>query len=496
LGPVTSPRRSNPLLALVLVVLVVTGTACTPTPSTPAPPTDPPGPTAPPTTLDIEVGRSDPVADPMYPDYGNGSLDVLAYQLQLAWDPDSRRLDATAALTIRAAEPVDRITLDFADSYTVDSVSVNGTAATSSWDGDDIVVPAALDTDARATLVVAYHGRPRPVDMPSGRGDFDEGVGLRSTPDGEAWTMQEPYGAATWYPANDMPSDEAVYDTSVTVPDGWAAVAHGQLVGVDEGGDTDTFRWQARDPVASYLATLAVAEYTRIDDTGPGGIPLTYWLRTGKDEAFEPIVRRTPELLSWLADRFGPYPFSSSGVVFVESESAMETQQMVTFGSELSPATDAEYVAEVLLHEYAHQWFGDAVTPTDWNGLWLNEGWAMYVEALWTIDQKFATDAEWVTYFRSADMRSRATAGPPGDAHPDHFGEENVYVGPALMLREIHRAIGDQAFFALGRDWVQSQRNEQVDRAEFVAFVNQHTGRDFTALIDTWLDSPTTPPTT
>jgi aminopeptidase N len=288
-----------------------------------------------------------------------------------------------------------------------------------------------------------------------------------------------------------------VYDTVITVPAGWAAVAHGQLVGVDRSGDRDTFRWQARDPVASYLATLAIGRYTELTDTGPGGLPLTYWLRTGRDEAYEPMVRRTPELLTWLAARFGPYPFPSAGVVLVDSESAMETQQMVTYGAELGDGpTDLDYAAEVLLHEYAHQWFGDSVTPTDWTGLWLNEGWAMYVEMLWTIDQGTATDARWVAIARTVDARSRAAAGPPGNPKPDHFAEENVYLGPALMLREIHRAVGDDAFYALARDWVQTQRNHQVDRALFTRFVNEHTGRDFTALINAWLDSPTTPPST
>ncbi len=165
-------------------------------------------------------------------------------------------------------------------------------------------------------------------------------------------------------------------------------------------------------------------------------------------------------MLEWLADRYGPYPFPSAGVVLVDSESAMETQQMVTFGAGRGggPA-DIDRTTETLLHEYAHQWFGNAVTPKDWNALWLNEGWAMYTEMLWTIDQGYLTDAEWVTWARAADAASRPIAGPPGRPDPDHFAESNVYVGPAMMLRAIHKAVGDEAFFALGRDWVQEQRN-------------------------------------
>lgn len=441
-----------------------------------------------------DAGLSEPVADPIYPDYGNPALDVLRYDLDLAWEPQQRELSGTATLTMRATTAVNEISLDFSDAYTVDAAMVNGAAERARRRGNDIVVPAVLTKDARTTLAVRYHGTPKAVPMPSERTDFPEGIGLRSAPDGEAWTMQEPYGAFTWYPANDQPSDEAVYDVAVTVPKGWTAVAHGQLIGVDSAESGDTYRWRAVDPVASYLATLALGRYTKRTDTGPRGLPITYWLRSGKDEALEPALRRTPALLAWLEERFGPYPFPTAGVVLVNSLSAMETQQMVTYGVRLTRSgAQLEAMEEILLHEFAHQWFGDSVTPKDWRGMWLNEGFAMYAQWLWSIDKGRNSEANWMAWARERDSKTRPVAGPPGNPRPSHFGENNVYAGPALMLRAIHKAVGNDAFFAMARDWVQTQRNQQVDRERFIAFVNRHTGRDFTDLITTWLDSPTTP---
>jgi aminopeptidase N len=282
----------------------------------------------------------------------------------------------------------------------------------------------------------------------------------------------------------------------VTVPTGWSAVAHGQLLGVEHSAAGDRFRWHSADPVATYAATLALGHYTRLDDTGPHGLPITYWLRTGQDERLTEAFKRTPKSLAWLEDHFGPYPFAAAGVVAVDSLSAMETQQMVTYGAKLRRGGadyNADTVEEILLHELSHQWFGDAVTPTDWTGLWLNEGWAMYAEWLWAVDQDGGGDDRWVQRALTGDERSRPVAGPPGHPRADHFGENNVYLGPALMLHEIHHTVGDAAFFSLARDWVQTHRNQQVNRDTFIAFVNQHTARDFTALITKWLDSPTTP---
>jgi aminopeptidase N len=491
-------RRPRALTAAVVAAVVALG-ACTeaaPPPTagpTRTPPVEAPGPAA---AFGPDDGLSIPRGDPVYPNFGNPSLDVLRYELALTWTPSRRELAGTATLTIRAVSAVREIALDFSDAYAIDAATVDGARVATGRRGDNLVVAAALAGDARALLVVRYHGTPRTVPMPSRRGDFPDGLGLRPADGGEAWTMQEPYGAFTWYPANDHPSDEAVYDVSVTVPTGWAAVAHGHLVDVRSGPPGDTYRWQATDPAAAYVATLAIGRYTRVTDTGPHGLPLTYWVRTGKDEPLLPALRRSPALIAWLERRFGPYPFPSAGVVVVDSLSAMETQEMVTYGARLTAQRNQaglNIVEEILLHEYAHQWFGDAVTPTDWRGMWLNEGFAMYAQWLWSVDQRGESDATWVKEARTSDQRSRPVAGPPGHPHPDHFGEQNVYFGPALMLREIHRAVGDDAFFALARDWVGQHRHRNVDRATFVRFVNRHTGRDFTALINRWLDSPTTP---
>ena len=203
----------------------------------------------------------------------------------------------------RAITPVSAVQLDFSDSYTVDDVTVDGTTVPSIWQDDDISVPKDLGANARTTLVVRYHGRPTPVPMPSQRGDFDEGLGLRVASGGEAWTMQEPYGASTWYPVNDTPSDEALYHLSITVPTGWSAVAHGRLAGISNGPVRDTFDWVSTDPVASYLATLALGRYTKHEDVGPGGLPITYWIRLDRDEDFLPALKLSPDMLEWLADR-------------------------------------------------------------------------------------------------------------------------------------------------------------------------------------------------
>src|SRR5262249_25357889 len=149
--------------------------------------------------------------------------------------------------------------------------------------------------------------------------------------DGTLWSMQEPYGAFSWFPCSDQPSDKALYDVSITTPGGWTGVTSGRFIGSSPAADgSTTARWQATEPIASYLGARAVARSGRHALPGPRGTPVTLWLRPADEPDMLSLLRQTPDLLGWLERRFGPYPFATAGVVVVDGTSAMETQTMVT----------------------------------------------------------------------------------------------------------------------------------------------------------------------
>ncbi|GAA1631917.1 M1 family metallopeptidase [Actinoplanes couchii] len=464
----------------IAVATVLLAAGCT----TPAPPVIPPA-------VDYSVwsaGRSTPVADPLYPEKGNPGLDVLHYGLELDWKPDTKVLTGVATLRIRPVVDAPSITLDFTG-LTVDRVLVDGAAGTGSVAASKLVVPTPVVAGRPVTLTVAYHGTPSAVAMPSHRGDADEGIGMRAGKDGTLWTMQEPWGALTWYPVNEHPSDEALYDMAVTVPEGWTAAAGG-TPGEVSGG---TWHYRSTDPVASYVTTLSVDRYRKLTATGPHGLPITDFVRDGADDRYLPVLKRTPELIGWLEERLGRYPYPTAGILMNDSVSAMETQQMLSMGRGAFRDNDLDYFEAVLIHEYAHQWFGNAVTPTTWTDLWLNEGWATYVQNLYEQKLYGFDDAYLKNYLRRRDAELRASVGPPGTPKAGTFAESNVYLCPAAMLREIHEDLGDKKFFALATAWAADNRNRSQDRAGFTTFVNTETGKDYTTLINEWLDSPTTP---
>ncbi len=447
-------------------------------------------PTRPPPSTAPTDGSSDPAPDPVYPDRGSPSIDVRHYDLALDWSPQTTVLTGAANLRIRAVWQISEIVLDLGEWYTVDGATVDGAAVTASRRRDHLVLitPRPLAAGAEVLAAVRYHGIPHQVTFPGHRSDVSN-IGARAMSDGSLYAMAEPYGAFTWFPCNDHPSDKALLDIAITVPSGWSGVASGRFAGTSPAGTGRTsFRWHSGEPIATYVIALAVDRYDRVDDFGTRGLPITYWLRADDKPLMLPLVRRTPSMIAWLERLLGPYPFASAGVVVVQDRSAMETQSMVTLGT-----ITGNRGTTVLLHELSHHWFGDAVTPRTWRDVWLNEGFATYVQMLYEVDQMGVAEESVLYGWRVGDARSRAEAGPAGKFSSGYFAANNVYFGPALMLHAIRDQLGDPAFFAMMHDWVQHHRHSNQDRGSFVAWLNGYTGQDLTALVDRWLDSPTTP---
>ncbi|MGH8879001.1 MAG: M1 family peptidase, partial [Stackebrandtia sp.] len=171
---------------------------------------------------DLEAGRSEPVSDPMYPDYGHENIDVLHYGLELDYDPESEKLSGIVALTIRPVEDGNELALDFSEAMKISKLTVDGEESGYELDEWDLTVDTELSADKNIELEVAYEGTPELVPAPAERDDMSDGLGASVGRDGELWAFQEPHGALTWYPVNDHPSDEAMYDFSVTVPKGYA----------------------------------------------------------------------------------------------------------------------------------------------------------------------------------------------------------------------------------------------------------------------------------
>ena len=440
----------------------------------------------------FDEGISEPREDSYYPSKGDPGVDVLHYGLDLNWRRSARTLVGHAVLDVRATGPTDRFRLDLHSAMQVSSVKVDGSAVTASHTGKTLTVPlpAEVSADSRHVLEVDYRGTPQPVRGPTTRPDLQR-IGMRVTKDGQLRTMQEPFGAFTWYPANDQPSDKALYDITIESPPGWSGISNGTMTRLPANGDRPVRSWHLSDPASTYLVTLAVGPYAHRTATGPGGLPLNFWVPRQHTSDYMRVLRNVPRDLVWLEDKLGPYPFDSAGAVVVPGGSAMETQTLVTFGARLFGRGGAR---EVMVHELAHQWYGDTVSPNDWTGLWLNEGMAMYLQAKWNVDHTRTPWSLWREVFEIENSFEREADGPPAAYKRKHFAETCVYYCTALMYDHLRERLGNRTFWRLVRQWPQTHLNSNADTATFVSWVESETGRELSSFFDRWLLSPTWPP--
>ena len=431
--------------------------------------------------------RSKPLEDSLYPNVGDPGVDALHYHLDIAWDRDEQVLTGTTTLAFRSTVTADEFRLDLGDPLVVEKATLDGEEVDTQHNGKDLVVQAPVVKDGTYVLVVAYSGTPEPAQAPTTRSDFST-TGWTVTDDGEVWTMQEPYGAYTWYPVNDQPSDKAFYDFTITAPRGWVGVANGQLQSRETVRGRTVTEWSLDAPTASYLTTAAIGDLVMTEDESDSGVPITYWT-PADDPASLDAVRFTPQALAWNEKKLGKYPFDSLGILVVDSESGMETQTMITLGD-----TDYTTSPEVLVHEITHQWYGDLVTPTDWKDVWMNEGMTMYLQGQFEADRGGRSIDDVMDTWAAAEPGMRAESGPPGNYDPTTFGQGNIYYGPALMWDELRKKVGNETFWAMVRAWPSVRKHGNATREEYLSWIEKETGEELTAFFDAWLMGETTPP--
>jgi aminopeptidase N len=455
--------------------------------------------------------------DAYFPFAGNGGYDVRHYDLDVSYTPPAPapapivgRLRGVATIDFVATQDLARFNLDLRD-MSVRAITINGKRARAvtppapgaKVDGaaywhvqDDAARVWELTIQPRhkikkghkARVVVAYGGETtRPEDI--------EGAlyGWVTTRDG-AMVVSEPEGSMTWYPVSDHQTDKATYSFEITVPEGKVAVANGLPARrpITRKGRTTWF-WDAPDAQASYLTTASVGDYELRRSKTSGGLPII----DAVDDNLTPANAATSDaslalqadMIAFLGETFVPYPFNSYGSI-VDDDTvgyALETQTRPVYSRVASEST--------VVHELAHQWFGNAVSPGRWQDIWLNEGWATYVEWLWS--EHSGGDPAQASFDEVMEIPADdefwdlviADPGPLGLFH------DPIYDRGAATLHALRGKIGDEAFFAAAREWLTRHDDSTGTTEDFQAISEEASGQDLDAFFDVWVRTPSKPTT-
>ncbi len=477
------------------------------------------------------------IGDDYFPLDGNGGYDVQDYDLTLAYDPETRVLSGTAVVTAVATQNLSSFNLDFdtrdtdlSDALVISDIVVNNSPATwelettqisdetgqpqlpDSEDGNAtpprtelVVTPAAgIPVGSTITTAVAYSGVPIAINDVFGPG------GVLPTGDG-AVVIGEPRVAATWFPSNDHPLDKATFTIAMTVPEGIESIANGRLESESTSGGLTTRVWVMDEPMATYLATATTGEYEETVTAGPDGI--TYYNAIDPDlfsveadgggafvgDVATDVFDSEPEVIAFLADLFGPYPFSQAGGIAVgeiapgeDLPYALENQTRPIYPAWAFPA-DAD--PATVVHELAHQWYGDSVALSRWGDIWLNEGFATYAEWLWAEDHGGLTAQQQFDayYVNPPGPNADFWAATPGEPGPAGLFDTPVYYRSAMALQALRSEVGDSTFFAIIEGWATENAGGNVTTQQFVDYASSVAGLDLSGLFDAWLFTPAQP---
>lgn len=430
------------------------------------------------------------IGDDYYPWLGNGGYDVQNYDIILDVDPPTNYVNATVNISAIATENLATFNLDF-QGLTVDSVTVNDRAATFVQKNPELTITpsAPLDAQRLFNVSVNYHGNPKPIQSAAN----SLPVGWQHSDDGAINVISEPDGASTWYPNNNHPLDKATYHFEITVPKPWIVAATGSLKQTKDVGEKTTYIWEMNKPMASYLVSVDIDKYIISTSQGPNGVLIRNYFPPDYPESSKRVFDALPEMIKYLNSLYGNYPFDEYGVVIADKGipvcmgigQALETQTLSIYCPDPGWADE-----KIIIHELAHQWFGDDVSLKSWKDVWLKEGMAFYAQWLWDYrDDDLKSLTKMIRMKSSAYDPHVPISQPPAN---DLYRPEVYKIG-GVVFHALRLKVGETAFFQILRTYLTRYSYGNASPNDFIAIAEEVSGQKLKGLFDTWLNTATVP---
>nr|WP_232328201.1 M1 family metallopeptidase [Kibdelosporangium sp. MJ126-NF4]CEL18430.1 putative metallopeptidase [Kibdelosporangium sp. MJ126-NF4]CTQ97913.1 putative metallopeptidase [Kibdelosporangium sp. MJ126-NF4] len=423
----------------------------------------------------------DGIGDPYWPQDGNGGYRVGHYDVKVGYDPDKPdQLTGDTTVSATATTGLDRFNLDFTPTFDISTITVNGVPARGfAREGEHelVVTPARpIRQGARFDVRVVYSGK---------NGD------ARYNPEtGGMFVIGEPHSATSWFPSNDHPSDKATFALTATVPQGWTAVGNGRPGPTTTERGRTTFRWREDSPLATWTAVLAIAKFTVVNAALADGTPVISAYAPGAEAAAREHGDRVPEIIDFLSSRFGKYPFSSAGGIYFNEDIALGLE---TQSRPLYPGTAWPDVVGLIVHEQAHQWFGNNVTGRNWRDICVAECFATYAQWMWSEAKEGKDlDAQYRELVAANRDKPNFWKVPLYDPGAGTYLSAVYRTGP-LMLHALRRGIGDDAFFRVLPIWQSLHRGGNASWPEFEQLAQRVSGVDLDDFFKAWTRSTTIP---
>jgi aminopeptidase N len=415
--------------------------------------------------------------EPFFPDAGSRAYNALHYHVRLAWSP-AGTINAVTGIRARARTDIHQFKLDFRGPH-ISAIKVDGGEVR--WrrpHGKLIVDPGfTIKEGQRFKVTVFYAGVPPTIIDPDGSPE-----GWYPTPDG-ALAVGEPQGTAAWIPCNNVPADKAPFEITLIVPKHLAAISNGLLKAVRDDGDRTVFEWEEPDPMSTYLAVADIGR-GEIEHGRLAGKPSWSLVDPSLVAKSRKALSQLGRIIHFESTIYGPYPFSAVGSIVDDAPElgyALETQSrpIYAFAPDLT----------TVVHETAHQWFGDSVGLKRWPNIWLNEGFATWTEWFYAERHGGRTAAQ-IFHKLYRVPASNTDFWDPPSGHPGqakNLFATSTYVRGGMALEALREKVGTQDMVATLREWAQGRAHGSGNIAEFIELAERFSGQKLGPLFQKWL---------
>ncbi|MGE5383486.1 MAG: M1 family aminopeptidase [Omnitrophica WOR_2 bacterium] len=426
------------------------------------------------------------------------SFDVLNYNLdmnlfQCYTTPYPKNFSATNTITFKIDSTLSAITLNAVNnSLQILSVSGNGVSFTHQLNLLVINLDRTYQPGETANVIIRYNHK----------NVIDEAFNVGN---GFVFTDAEPQGARKWFPCYDEPSDKATLQLRAKVPTNVKLGSNGRLADSVVVADSLWYTWISHDPISTYLMVVTsyvnyhLAIVNRINPNNPSDtLPFRFYYQNGENPSqMEDMI---VPLTDYYVSLFGEHAFEKNGFASVNNLfqwGGMENQTLTT----ICPGC---WYSSLIAHEYAHQWFGDMITCATWSDIWLNEGFATYIEALWTGEldgyqayvDEIEANANYYMYTNPGWPISNpdwATNPPSNDVL---FNYSVTYMKGSCVLYMFRNVVGDSLFFNALYEYANDTVNFRYKNAtipDFIDKMNEETGMDLDWFFNEWIYTPNHP---
>ena len=435
-------------------------------------------------------------ADVLRGEYGRyrANNDLLFYHLDIRVDPDKKFLSGKNTVRFRMLQDDDRIQLDLYANLQIGKITLGAAPLQYQRELNTVFVdfPETLRKGRVYSIDFFYSGNP----VETGR--FG-GISFRKDPAGRPWinTACEEVGASVWWPNKDQWRDEVEnMRISVSIPNDLVDVSNGRFLAKTDLGDGYTrWDWEVHYPINAYDVSLNIGTYVHFGDR-LGDLPLDFYvLPESLQKATRQFAQAKP-MIEAFEHYFGEYPFPKDGYKLIEAPySGMEHQSAVTYGNRfangylerdwtgvgISPKFDF-----IIIHESAHEWFGNAVSAADVSDMWIHEGWGTYLEALY-VEYRFGHD-DAIRYLNGYKSKVRNQQPIVTRRGIQRSPPQDQYFKGALFLNTLRSVVNDdRRWWTLIRGFYQTFKYRNIMTEDVVRFFNRKTGMNLTPVFDQYL---------